>query len=81
MDAHHEKHLEAYIVQKLVENGWVEGHNSHYDPSRALYSEDVVIWIKKTQAEAWDKLTRLHGASAEVRALERLKKALELIES
>ena len=25
MAAHHEVHLESYVVQQLVENGWVEG--------------------------------------------------------
>lgn len=28
MTAHHEIHLESYIVKKLVENKWVEGNNT-----------------------------------------------------
>ncbi|HEY0719917.1 MAG TPA: hypothetical protein VGE50_01560, partial [Gammaproteobacteria bacterium] len=63
MAAHHEVHLESYVVQKLVENGWVEGNNSNYDPVRALYPEDVIAWVQATQPEVWAKLERLNGAS------------------
>lgn len=76
MAAHHEVHLEAYIVKQLVENGWLEGHNSHYDPVRALYPEDVLSWIKATQANTWEKLVRLNGGGAEKALLDRLEKAL-----
>ncbi|MEJ1407004.1 MAG: DEAD/DEAH box helicase family protein [Candidatus Sedimenticola sp. (ex Thyasira tokunagai)] len=76
MAAHHEVHLETYVVKKLVENGWVEGSNSHYDPVRALFPEDVVSWIKVSQPKTWDKLTRLNGGDAEKAVLDRLEKAL-----
>lgn len=76
MAAHHEVHLESYIVQKLVENGWVEGSNSHYDPVRALYPEDVIAWVRATQPEAWARLERLHGASIGNALLDRLEKEL-----
>lgn len=76
MAAHHEVHLETYIVNKLVKNGWVEGHPDQYDPVRALYSEDVVSWIKASQPQVWDKLTRLNGEDAEKALLDRLEKAL-----
>lgn len=76
MAAHHEVHLESYIVKKLVENGWVEGHNAHYNPVQALYPEDVVNWIKASQPEVWDKLVRLNDSGAEKAVLDRLEKAL-----
>ena len=76
MAVHHEVHLESYVVKKLVENGWVEGSNSHYDPVRALYPEDVVGWIKTSQPETWEKLVRLNGGDAEKAVLDRLEKAL-----
>jgi type I restriction enzyme R subunit len=76
MASHHEIHLESYIVQKLVENGWVEGHNSRYDPVRALYPEDVIAWVKAANPQAWEKLERHNGASAENTLLDRLEKAL-----
>lgn len=76
MAAHHEVHLESYVVQKLVENGWVEGNNSHYDPVRALYPEDVIAWVQATQPEVWNKLERLNGASTRTVLLDRLEKEL-----
>ena len=47
--AHHEVHLEDYITQKLVAQGWLEGQSSQYDQQFALYPEDVVAWLKATQ--------------------------------
>ena len=76
MAAHHEIHLETYVVNKLVENGWVEGKANDYDQVRALYPTDVVEWVKTAQSEAWDKITRLNGASAKNVLLNRLEKAL-----
>ncbi len=76
MAAHHEIHLESYIVQKLVENGWVEGDNSRYDPVRALYPEDVIAWVQATQPEVWEKLERLNGAGTCDVLLDRLGKEL-----
>lgn len=76
MAAHHEVHLESYVVKKLVESGWVEGPSSHYDPVRALYPQDVVSWIKVSQPQTWEKLTRLNGGDVEKALLDRLEKAL-----
>lgn len=76
MAAHHEVHLESYIVQKLVENGWAEGSNGHYDPVRALYPEDVVAWVQATQPGAWTKLEQLNGTSTGNVLLGRLEKEL-----
>ncbi len=42
MAAHHEIHLESYVVRKLVENGWIKGSNSHYDPVWGLLSS--LVW-------------------------------------
>lgn len=78
MAAHHEIHLETYVVNKLVENGWIEGKASDYDQARALYPADVVAWVKATQPDTWEKLNRLNGASTEKQLLDRLEKELNL---
>ncbi len=74
---HHEIKFEEYVARKLVENGWIEGKAEHYDKERALYPEDVVAWVKDTHPDAWDKLVRQNGNSAELTLLDRLEKALE----
>ncbi|HIF9106262.1 TPA: type I restriction endonuclease subunit R [Photobacterium damselae] len=76
MAAHHEVHFEQYITEQLVNNGWKEGHSSHYDQQRAIYPQDVMDWVKATQPDAWHKLNKMHGANAEQVLLERLEKAL-----
>jgi len=76
MAAHHEVHLEDYITKKLVDNGWLEGSPSEYNKQLALYPEDVITWVQKTQPDAWGKIHRINGAQAGNVLLQRLEKAL-----
>lgn len=76
MAAHHEVHLETYIIKKLVENGWVEGKPENYDRHLALYTEDVITWVQNTQPEAWERIKRVHGDNADKALLDRLERAL-----
>lgn len=76
MAAHHEIHLETYVVKQLLKNGWVEGDNKDYDPVQSLFPSDVETWVQTTQPEVWDKLTRLNGDAASTVLLERLEKSL-----
>lgn len=76
MAAHHEVHLETYIMKKLIQNGWVEGKPENYDRHLALYTEDVITWVQNTQPEAWDKIKRVHGDNAGKALLDRLERAL-----
>lgn len=73
---HHECHLEAYIVEQLEAGGWLVGDSHGYDKERALFTADVIGWIKDSQPEAWEKLQRLHGAGTETAVLDRLTKTL-----
>lgn len=74
---HHECELERHIVEQLEAGGWLVGDPAAYDKTRALYPEDVTVWLKCSQPEAWDKLTRLNGAHTEQVVLDRLVKVLE----
>ncbi|PXW57734.1 DEAD/DEAH box helicase family protein [Methylobacterium sp. B4] len=73
---HHEKHLEAYIVEQLVQRGWQVGASKFYDKDYALYPEDLVGWIRDTQLAKWEKLTALNGDKAEKVLKDRLEQAL-----
>lgn len=77
MSAHHEIHFEDYITKKLVANGWVEGSPTAYDKQTALYPEDVVTWVQKTQPEAWDKIVRNNNGDAPKVLAQKLAKALD----
>lgn len=75
--AHHEKHFEAHIVQKLREQGWLVGTSAGYDVEHALYPEDLVAWIQETQEDKWNRLVAANGTKATDVLMARLAKALE----
>jgi type I restriction enzyme, R subunit len=74
---HHEIHFEDFIVDYMVNNGWIDGKADEYDEKRALYPEDVIGYLKDTQSEAWKKLESLNGSSTETIVLDRVVKALQ----
>jgi type I restriction enzyme, R subunit len=76
MASHHEVHLEEYVVEKLVQNGWVEGKNTNYEQQLCLYPEDVIKWVEATQPDVMDKLKRNNGDDAPNVLLKRLEKEL-----
>jgi len=75
--SHHEIHLENYITEKLVAQGWLEGQSAHYDQQRALYPEDVAAWIQATQPDVWNKLVKLNGDNSQTVLLNAVAKALD----
>ena len=54
--AHQEKHFEAYVVQKLQEQGWFVGNTQGYHTEYALYPEDLIGWLEATQPDKWAKI-------------------------
>lgn len=75
--AHHEKHFEAHIVQKLKGQGWLVGTTAGYNIEHALYPEDLVSWLQETQDDKWNKLVAANGAQATEVLMARLATALE----
>lgn len=76
-DLHHEKHLEAYVVEKLAAQGWLVGETAGYDQDYALYPEDLEAWLKATQGPKWDKLAAMNGDKTREVVMKRLEAALE----
>ncbi|ESZ47786.1 type I restriction endonuclease subunit R [Mesorhizobium sp. RSR565B] len=79
MSLHKEISFEAEICNHLAANGWLyaEGDAQAYDRARALFPADVVDWVKASQPNAWDALTKSHGAAAETTLLDRVRKQLD----
>jgi type I restriction enzyme R subunit len=77
IEPHHEKHLEAYVIDRLVAQGWLLGESSAYDKEYALYPEDLIGWIKDTQPTVWDRLAAMNGDKAPKVLMARLEQALE----
>lgn len=83
MALHHEHAFEEDICNHLASDGWLYappgnlGDASGYDTPRALYPADLLAWVRATQPQAWEALTKNHGAAAEAMLLDRLRKALD----
>lgn len=58
------------MIRQLVDNGWVEGKPEHYNRELALYSEDVLGFVKDTQDEQWQKFCGLYPNDPETKFLE-----------
>ena len=75
--AHQEKHFEDYVVSRLAAQGWKVGETAKYDTERALYPEDLVVWLEATQPDTWAKLQKDNAGRATEVLMDRLAKALE----
>ena len=65
MNLHKEICFEDEICQCLKAQGWLYSANDDgYDRNLALFPDDVSAWVKATQPDAWDALTKNHGAAA-----------------
>jgi len=75
-----ESAFERLIVAELTGNpGWEEGDPRGYDAHLGLYPQDVVAFVKDTQAKKWDRLVALAGgeAAASASLLKRLAQQLD----
>jgi type I restriction enzyme R subunit len=83
MALHNEIAFETDICNHLADHGWLygapgtEGDARGYDTPRALYPADLLAWVQATQPDAWEALSKNHGAAAEAMLLDRLRKALD----
>jgi type I restriction enzyme R subunit len=79
MSLHKEISFETEICEHLAKHGWLhaEGDAVGYDRARALFPPDVLAWVQATQPQAWETLTKNHGAQAGDVLLTRLRDQLE----
>lgn len=79
MNLHHEINFENDICEHLAGHGWLYGGEdaAGYERERALFPADVVAWVQQSAPEAWETLTKNHGAAAETTLLNRLRHQLD----
>src|SRR6056297_356117 len=79
MSLHKEIQLEDEICEHLAANGWRydAGGDEGYDRQLALFPDDVLAWVQQTQPDAWEALTKNHGASAGATLLQRIRDSLD----
>lgn len=78
MALHQEVHFESAICIHLGQHDWLyaEGDAAHYDRQNALFLPDLLAWVETTQREAWQALTKTHGAGLPKVLAERVRKCL-----
>lgn len=79
MSLHKEIHFEVEIAEHLGQHGWVyeESVSAQHDRARALFPEDVIAWVQKSQPDAWQALAKGHGLAADTRLLDQLRLNLD----
>jgi type I restriction enzyme, R subunit len=76
---HKEVNLEKEICEHLATNGWLhaDGDAGSFDRPAALFSPDVLAWVRATQPEAWEVLVKNHGPKAGETFTARLRDQLD----
>jgi type I restriction enzyme R subunit len=76
---HTEINFEIEICEHLAAHGWLcaSGDAANYDRARALFPADVLAWVQTTQPDAWETLTKNHGARAGDTLLDRLRAQID----
>ena len=64
------------MIKQLVANGWLLGKPENYNRELALYSEDLLGFVKETQDEQWKKFCKLYPNNPEQKFLERVASQL-----
>ncbi len=78
---HTEKILQNEMTNEMLNRGWVEGDgwkaHGKYDLKRALYSEDVLAWLKSTEPGEYAKVQAMHNGDTDEKLLTRLCEVIE----
>ncbi len=79
MSLHTEINFETEICEHLAANGWLYANKdaAGFVRGLCLYPEDVLAWVKETQPDAWDALSKNHGANAADTLLNRLRHSID----
>lgn len=79
MSLHKEVNFEVEICEHLGKHGWhyEASDAAKYDRARALFPADLVAWMKESQPEVWEALTKNHGSKAEATLLDRVREQLD----
>ncbi len=60
------------MIRQLVANGWLLGKPESYNRELALYSEDLLGYVKDTQDEQWQKFCKLYPNDTDKKFLEKV---------
>ena len=67
-----ERKFQDDIIQQLLAQGWQLGTPDNYQRDIALYREDVLRFVKTTQAQEWEKFCRVFPIDSEQHFIDHL---------
>lgn len=77
MDKARESIFQRAIADYLTGHGWVEGSPDRYDRTLALYPEDLINYIRQTQPEVIERLTKFYHEQTEAMLLKRAAEQMD----
>ncbi|PNH81113.1 restriction endonuclease subunit R [Vibrio diazotrophicus] len=72
-----EKVFQTDILNAMHSNGWLIGKSNQYNKELALYTDDIIAFIKDTQLEQWEKLQSIYGDKVEGELLKNIERQLK----
>jgi type I restriction enzyme R subunit len=66
------------ILDQMQSHGWLLGESKNYNRELALYTEDLINFVKETQSEQWQKLTQTYPKNTEEALLKAVERDLKL---
>ena len=74
-----ENTFETAIIHVLLENGgYTEGTAGDYSPELGMFKDEILQFLKETQAKQWERLSAIHSSDVENRLIQRLYKEMDL---
>ena len=73
MDTTKELIFQNEMIAQMVAKGWRVGKPDDYDRERALFSQDAVDFVRKTQRLEWDKFAKIYPTDTERHFLDSLE--------
>lgn len=71
-----EEAFERAIERTLLSNGYITPESA-FDPEKAIFPEEALAFVRKTQPETWKKLEAVHKGQTDKRVLESLCKWMD----
>ena len=78
----HSKHKEDVFETEVVElltkhSGYIEGTSQGYDKELALYTQDLIAYVKATSPKAYEKLEKMNGTKVDEAICKRVANQLD----
>lgn len=74
---HREVVFESELEAHLLAHGWIKGTDQKYDKAHALYPDDLLAFVQRTQPVEWEKFRKWHNGDTERVFLDRIAEQLD----